>query len=76
MKWSKAIEIVDRALSEDMTVTITYHRKWCRNTNEIKTDEVEAVVSYEWNGENCKAVNTLHDQLNEGCYIIEEITVK
>lgn len=76
MKWNMAIEILDRALAKGYTAYITYRRKWCRNVNEIKTDEVDAVIRYDWHGQICKAVNTLHDQLNEGNYVIENITIK
>lgn len=73
MLWIKAIAKIEQALAEGATVGVIYHRKWNRNSNEIKKDDVDAVIEYDWHGKTCKAVNTTHDQINEGTYIIDEV---
>ena len=75
MKWNKALKQIEAALNEGKQVEIKCHRKWNRNSNEVRWLTVEDVCSYEWKGQICKAVNTNYDQLNEGAYIIEEINV-
>lgn len=73
MKWDKAIKQIEAALAEGKTVEIQYHRKWTRNSNEYKWDIVTNVTEYDWFGQICKAVNTYHDQINEGNFIVDEI---
>lgn len=73
MLWIKAIEKIEQALAEGATVGVVYHKKWNRNCNEIKKDDVEGIIEYDWKGQICKAVNTTHDQINEGTHIIDEV---
>ena len=73
MKWSKAVEIIEKELAQRNTVVIDYHRKWMKQQCGI--DTVEKVVEYEYEGKTCKAVNTWHDQLNESSHIIDKINV-
>lgn len=73
MKWNKATKAIEQAMSEGKDVAIEYHIKWL--TNYSKIDHVRDIVTYEWKGAECKAINTGFDQLNEGTHIIDNIYI-
>lgn len=74
MKWSKAIARIEELLNEDKIVEIRYHRKYARNDYYFRTAIVESVGTYEWHGETLKCVHIDMDTLDEGTYIIDEVT--
>lgn len=71
MNWNKAVKKIEQALAEGANVAVRYHRKWVKQESHI--DDVDCISDYDWNGQICKAVNTFHDQLNEGSHIIDEV---
>lgn len=73
MKWNKAIKAIEQAMSEDKRVSVEYHIKWMNKYS--KLEAVTEIVSYEWKGAECKAINTGSDQLNEGTHIIDNIYI-
>lgn len=75
MKWNTAIKKIEKALDENRTVEISYHRKWL--LQDYHTDIVTSVSEYDWyDGKKCKAINTYADQLDESSHIIEKIYVE
>lgn len=74
MKWIKAVEQIEQALAAGKAVSVQYHRKWMPQLTPI--DKVDSVVEYKYAGEICKAVNTYHNQLNEGSHIIDEVIIE
>lgn len=77
MKWNKAIDQIEKAIADGKFVEVSFHRKWARNCNEYKTDKVDAVGTYDWNGETLKFVDTWQGYgLEEGNFIIDEVIVK
>lgn len=75
MKWSKAIEMIEKALADGKCVEIEYHRKWNRNSNEVRWSTVESVECYKWKGEILKAVNVPYNIIEEGNWIINSVNV-
>lgn len=73
MKWQKAIQLLEWAIEDGTAVTIRYHRKW--NTQLPYYDKVDSISAYTYEGTECKAVNTYHDQLLESTHIIDEVIV-
>lgn len=71
MKWEKAIAKIEKALAEGANVGIQYHRKWMKNDSHI--DDVDKVVTYDWHGTECKAINTFNDSIDEGSHIIDDV---
>lgn len=78
MNWNKAINKIEQALAVDKAVSVEYHRKWMKNDSHFNT--VEEVISYEYSGQICKAVNLynggISDQINEGSHIIDKVIIE
>ena len=72
MKWNKAIKQIETALALGKEVAIDYHRKW--NTCDAHIDRVDGIVLYDWHGEQCKAVSTFFDLIDEGSHIIDDVS--
>lgn len=72
MKWNKAIEKIEQAQKDGaLSIMVCYHIKWDRYMR--KFGDVESIITYDWHGEECKAINLNNDSLNEGTHIIDEV---
>lgn len=72
MKWTKAIATIEQMQRRGERVQIEYHRKHMKNDRHFGT--VDAVTAYDYNGEQCKAIITTDDAIDETTHIIDEIT--
>lgn len=71
MNWGNAVKKIEQAQAEGaLNILIRYHVKWMK---EWRMDTVDDIITYDWHGQTCKAINTFHDQLNEGSHIIDEV---
>lgn len=73
MNWNKAINRIEKALSDGANVAVDYHRKHMVNDRHIH--DVESVVEYDWKGQSCKAISVTGNLLDEDSTIIDEVLV-
>lgn len=74
MKWAKALRQIEWALANGYDVEIRYHRKWM--PNDVHYDTVEFIPTYDWRGEECKAISTHHDQIDGTTHIVDYVRIK
>ena len=75
MKWTTAIGQIETMLAMGESVVISYHRKWMKNDSHI--EDVQDILSYEYQGKECKAVQTAFQSVEDGNFIIDEVfTIK
>ena len=72
MKWNKAIEKIEQAQKDGaLSILVCYHVKYDRYMR--KFGDVESIITYQYDGKECKAINLAHDQLTEGTHTIDEV---
>lgn len=74
MKWAKAIRLIEWALAQGHDVEIRYHRKWM--PNDTHYDTVSYLPRYDWNGQECRAITTFHDQIDGSTHIVDDVRIK
>lgn len=73
MKWNKAIEQIESAMSNGDKVTIEYHIKY--NPKQRFFDTVQWVQEFNFDGKKFKTIQTYYDGLDDFRNIIDNIDI-